>query len=73
MAKKQSPQGFRITKELIIGALALRCPQRRKPGVTYCCDCGDGHPTNCNPRMCTWTHDFMLDMVAIAKGEKEWE
>lgn len=63
----------RITKELVIGALALRCPNRKGGGVFHCCDCGDGHPTNCNPRLCTWTIDFFRDMVAIDRGEKEWE
>lgn len=66
-------KGVKISKELIIGALALRCPNRKGSGVFYRCDCGDGHPTNCNPRLCMHTISFFDDMVAIAKGEKQWE
>lgn len=70
MAEKKS-KGTRITRDLVIGALALRCPHRRGSGAFI--HCGDEHPTNCNPRLCTWTGDFFKAMAMIANGEIDWE
>lgn len=63
MAKKQ---GFIITKNLVIAALALRCPNRTDTNPIYArCDRGGGVFTNCNPRLCTMWTDFAKDMARI--------
>ena len=62
-------KGTRITRDLVIAAQALRCPQRNGSGVFI--RCGYEHPTNCNPRLCTWCTDFLQDMRKIAEGEIE--
>lgn len=71
--EKNKPKRTKITKDLVIGALTLRCPHRRGHGVSI--HCGDDHPTNCNPRQCVWTTDFFKAMQKIADGEidPEWE
>ena len=58
---------FRITKELVIAARALRCPMRVEDGVFT--HCGGEHPSNCNPRLCTYCTDIIKDMYKIANGE----
>ena len=61
------PKGHRITKDLIIAALAYRCPYRTsKSPVWAACDDGT-HRTNCNPRLCTQCTDIFKDMVKIAE------
>ena len=69
MANKQQGKSVYIakkTKDLIIAAIAHRCPQRRKPGAVYVC--GDTS-TVCNPRLCTRTTSFIRDMRMIDSGE----
>lgn len=69
MAKEQQSkkQGVRISRDLVIAAQALRCPQRNDSGMFV--RCGYEHPTNCNPRLCTWCTDFLKDMFRIGTGE----
>lgn len=70
MAKQSNNNGrFHITRDLVIAAQALRCPHRRGAGAFIYC--GDEHPTNCNPRLCTWCTDFLRDMAKMANGEIE--
>lgn len=58
---------FRITKDLIIAARALRCPLRVEDGI--CSYCGGDKPTNCNPRQCTFCTLILTDIARIASGE----
>lgn len=65
-------KGIRLTKDLVIAALAMRCPNRKHTGpYYYICDSGDGHPTNCNPRLCMHTISFFDDIRDIANGVKD--
>ena len=69
MGKKQSNQHqpIRITRDLIIAALAYRCPWRTSTNPIYAA-CFDGeHRTNCNPRLCTHCTDIFKDMAKIAE------
>lgn len=67
MGRQNSSNGrVRITKDLIIAALAYRCPWRTStnPVLAYCDD-GE-HQTNCNPRLCTRCTDIFKDIRKIA-------
>lgn len=69
MDKKNDTEkkGVRITKDLVIAALALRCPWRSAEYVVQA-HCGRGpRPTNCNPRLCTQCTEIFRDMVRIAE------
>ena len=58
----------KITRDLIIAALAYRCPYRTdKNPIWAVCDTGGGHCTNCNPRLCTRCTDIFKDMAKIAE------
>lgn len=59
----------KITRDLIIAAMALRCPCREDTGVFVKCVDLSGHETNCNPRLCTFCTDIFNDMEKIANGE----
>lgn len=59
----------KITRDLIIAAMALRCPCREDEGVSVRCVDLAGHETNCNPRLCTFCTDIFKDMAKIASGE----
>lgn len=59
----------KITKDMIIAAMALRCPCREDNGPFAKCVDLAGHETNCNPRLCTFCTDILKDMAKIASGE----
>lgn len=62
------PKRFKITRDLIIAALALRCPHRTTTNPIYAdCDDWNGHRSNCNPRLCTYCTDIFKDMAKIAE------
>lgn len=66
MAKKTT-KGYRLTKDLVIAAQAIRCPYRSEQNPIYArCESGST-PTNCNPRLCTWCLDFLKDCAKIAE------
>lgn len=63
---------IKITKDLIIAYFAKHCPNRKhSSGYTYICDDGDGHPTNCNPRLCTGCTEIFSEMAKIEEEGKE--
>lgn len=68
MAKKTNSTGrTKISKDLIIAALAYRCPWRTDTNPIWAaCDDGE-HRSNCNPRLCTRCTDIFKDMVKIAE------
>lgn len=58
---------FKLTRDLVIAALALRCPYRTDSNPIWAaCDNGS-HRTNCNPRLCTRCTDIFKDMAKIAE------
>lgn len=58
----------RITRDLIIAALAYRCPNRTDTNPIYAaCVDFSGHRTSCNPRLCTHCTDIFKDMAKIAE------
>lgn len=63
--KKKKP--VKITRDLIIAALAYRCPFRTSTNPIYAaCEDFSGHRTNCNPRLCSRCVDIFKDMRKIA-------
>lgn len=59
---------YKITRDLIIAALAYRCPNRTdKSPVWAACEDLAGHRSNCNPRLCTRCTDIFKDMAKIAE------
>ena len=57
----------KITRDLLIAALAYRCPHRTDTNPIYAaCDDFSGHRSNCNPRQCTRCTDIFKDMAKIA-------
>ena len=64
MANKSKP--VRITRDLIIAALAMRCPWRTCTNPIYAA-CERGARSNCNPRLCTRCTDIFKDMAKIAE------
>lgn len=68
MSKDNKPKGHRITRDLIIAALAMRCPHRTDTNPIYAaCVDFSGHRTNCNPRLCTRCTDIFKDMAKISE------
>lgn len=64
---KGNKSGVRITRDLIIAALALRCPWRTEMNPIWAgCSYGD-YLSNCNPRLCTRCTDIFRDMAKIAE------
>lgn len=63
----QKGKKVRITRDLIIAALAYRCPWRTDTNPIWA-GCSDGeHQTKCNPRLCTRCTDIFKDMAKIAE------
>ena len=72
MAEKKT-KGIRLTRNLLIAALAYECPFRVGGDVLYHCDTGDGHPTNCTPHLCTHCTDIFRTMTKISTGEIDFD
>ena len=60
------PKRTAITKDLIIAALAYRCPFRTDTNPIYAA-CEGETQTNCNPRLCSRCTQIFKDMAMIAE------
>ena len=65
------PKRTKISRQLLVDALAWNCPRYTRNGFASCCDNLDGTYCNCVKDKCSQVFDIFKTMAKIDAGEIE--